>query len=411
VAPHAERTKEEIRLKVHKSDSTNSRRSWNSQIVPAERWLASILDRPLAAGALCALILCSFAIAGLWPFRQIHNQVTWLGKQPGVHYGGHGIMLSAGALPAAGSGACSIEIWVRPAGGEDFSTLLAFHGPSGNTGWWLSRSITDLRLEREAGGWKPIRYYVPEVLKDGRLVFLTVVSSERGTAVYLDGTLVRSIAPLRAAAGDCSGRFGVGHPATGDSSWQGDILGLAIYQQELTPSQVQMNYQSWRAVGGPDERRSGRPDALYLFNERAGSVVRDQGAAGLNLTIPNLYQNVQPTWLQSPQRAFEWHGGYVEDIVINIGGFVPFGFALSALLASTGRVRSAGRWAILGGFCVSLAIEVLQGYLPTRNSDLTDVLTNTLGACLGAVAYTLWQRRLTRSGEAAVAAGGTAGGR
>jgi hypothetical protein len=41
--------------------------------------------------------------------------------------------------------------------------------------------------------------------------------------------------------------------------------------------------------------------------------------------------------LESLWNAFHPTWGYVEDIAINIGGFIPFGFALRALLPATAR--------------------------------------------------------------------------
>jgi len=288
-------------------------------------------------------------------------------------------------------------MWVRPAGGENSSTLLAFYGPNGATGVTLQRSLTDLRLDRETGA-RPVKSYVNDVLYDGKLVFITIVIGARGTTVYQEGALARRLSQPRATPGDCSGSFGLGHPASGHTSWQGEIHGLAIYRRELTPEEVQENYRSWQAVGHPGERTSGKPEALYLFAEKGGSVVRDSGSSGVSLMIPAQYRNIQRTWLQSPCGAFELHWGYVQDILVNVVGFVPFGFALSLFLVSASRVRRVGAWAIFGGLCVSLVIETLQVYLPTRNSDLTDVLTNTLGASLGAAIYALWRRRILQVG-------------
>lgn len=298
-------------------------------------------------------------------------------------------------------------MWLRPAGGEDSSTLLSFYGPRGGTGVSLQRSLTDLRLDRETDGGRPIKSYVNDVLHGRKLIFLTVVSSSSGTLVYLDGMPLRKLSQPRAAPGDCSGSFGVGHPAKGHTSWQGDILGLAIYQHELTSGQVLTSYQSWRKVGHPDEHGTGKPEALYLFDEKAGSVVRDHGVSGVSLTIPDRYRDIRRTWLESPFRAFEAEQGYIKDILINIGGFAPFGFALSAFLASMGRIRRVSVWTVVGGLLVSLTIETLQAYLPTRNSDITDVLTNTLGTCSGAAIYSVWQRRLACEEAKCRAHGGT----
>ncbi|MGJ5813852.1 VanZ family protein [Paludibaculum fermentans] len=367
---------------------------WRIPVTPLELWLAAMLRRPAFATALCIAILVGFAIAGLWPFRPIHNDIAWLPDGPGIQFGRHGVLVGSAALPAYESGSCSIELWVRPTGGEEVATLLSFYDSGRGRDLALYRSISDLRLDRETAGGRPDQAYVNDVFSDGKPVFLTVVTSARGTAVYLDGVLARKLSSPRAIRGDCSGRLAVGQPAKGHTNWQGDIRGLAIYRRELAPEAVLMSFQAWRSGGRPGKIDGGKPDILYLFDEKRGSTVRDHGALGVNLNIPDTYRTIHRTWLESPHTAFEIHYGYFEDIVINIAGFAPFGFALSALLAAFGQVRRVWAWAVAGGFLVSMTIELLQGYLPTRNSDLTDVLTNTLGTCIGATIYMIWMKRI-----------------
>lgn len=376
---------------------TDAKRPGRSPASRAEFVIMQLLSRPWVAGGLCFGILCCFAVAGLWPFRQIPNQVTWIEGRPGIQFGKYGIALSAGALPNDGSGACTIEMWVEPAGDEKSGTLLDFFGPGTGDGFALQRSLSDLRLDRKVEGGRPIRHYIPEVLQNGRPVFITATIGSSGTVVYLNGMRARELPRFRAAPRDCLGNLAVGHAARGHTNWDGEIRGLAIYKHELTPDQVVANYRSWTTNGRPETREGAFPTVLYLFNEGTGRAVRDHGLAGLELMIPEKYQDLDRVWLESPHMGFQPTAGYVEDVLINISGFIPFGFMFSAFLVSLGGFRKAALWAIVAGFAVSMTIESLQAYLPTRDSDLTDVVFNTLGASAGAWLYMIWSARLAKS--------------
>jgi glycopeptide antibiotics resistance protein len=63
------------------------------------------------------------------------------------------------------------------------------------------------------------------------------------------------------------------------------------------------------------------------------------------------------------------------------------GFLLCAYFTSVRQVKH-GVWAVIVlSAIVSFTIEVLQAYLPTRDSGPTDVITNSLGTAVGAGLY------------------------
>ena len=343
-----------------------------------------------SAGIFCALALCSILIAGLWPFGHPRNDVTWLANQNGVRLGKRATILSSRPLPDGNVGLCTLEMWLRPRVSRGSGTLLAFYGPSGTVGLSLHQSLTDLRLDRVLGRGRTAKIYVDNAFHAERLVFLTVVSQQSGTAAYLDGAPVRQVSGFSSSLHDCTGNFVVGDSPKTNNTWEGDLSGLAIYRHAFTPEQAMLNYWSWRNTGQPADNVSGKPVALYLFDENGGKRIRDHGFSGVRLSIPERYMIAQPTVLESPWRAFEPTWDYVQDIGINIGGFVPFGFTLSAFLLSNGQVRRVGALSVLFGFFVSLTIEALQAYLPTRDSDLTDVVTNTFGTWLGVMLHRAW---------------------
>lgn len=77
------------------------------------------------------------------------------------------------------------------------------------------------------------------------------------------------------------------------------------------------------------------------------------------------------------------------DVFGNIAVFVPLGAALGIATAPLGpRRRFKARWwlRILGvGLLLSLGIELFQLAIPSRATDVDDVILNTLGAVLGAI--------------------------
>jgi glycopeptide antibiotics resistance protein len=77
---------------------------------------------------------------------------------------------------------------------------------------------------------------------------------------------------------------------------------------------------------------------------------------------------------------------YLSAVMKNIVGFVPLGFCFYPFLWLR-QGRGTMLLTIVAGTVVSLTIEILQAFLPTRDSGMTDVFTNTMGTWIGALLY------------------------
>jgi glycopeptide antibiotics resistance protein len=72
------------------------------------------------------------------------------------------------------------------------------------------------------------------------------------------------------------------------------------------------------------------------------------------------------------------------DFFLNVLLFVPFGFGLTAQMCKRGGSRWASFLAALGfGAIASYTVEVLQFYVPARDSGWADVISNATGSVVG----------------------------
>jgi hypothetical protein len=342
---------------------------------------------------LCAFVLIIILTAGLWPFHAPQNQVSWLSNSNGLQFGEYGVVLSPGVSAFAGSKdavSCSLEIWLQPDHSDTGGTILAFYKPEDHiVGFSMHQSIDDLLLRRVTVSHEhpaKTKLYVEHVFRDNKQLFVTVTSTAQGTAVYLNGALVRTAPRFTLSSEDLTGQLIVGNYALAEDSWQGQIKGLAIYNRALTEAQVLQHYTAWTTNQNPEIKREG-PSTLYLFDEARGAVVRNQMNSETDLHIPERFLVLHAPFLKPPWSEYQPGWEYWKNVLINIAGFVPLGLFVCAYFASVRRVNRAILATIVFGGIVSLIIEVLQAFLPTRNSGMTDLITNTLGTAIGARLY------------------------
>jgi len=344
---------------------------------------------------LCLAVLCITLSLGLWPFHAPHNQVTWLAKRNGLHFGRDSSVFSSRPFsPSAAnttSGA-SIEIWLHPRLIWDSGTFLSFYRPADRSVLSFRQFQTDLELKLQTNddARHARKIHVDDVFRRGQSPFLTITSGTQGTFVYLDGTVaLTSPQPLFSAA-DLQARMIVCDAPRQPDSWRGELFGLALYRTQLTANEVQQHYAAWTHFGRPQPAGSERNFALYLFSEHSGRIAQDRANSGVDLYIPETYQVLDKIAMQPFWTEFEMTRSYWGAALKNIVGFVPFGFSFYAWLATFLSSRRASWVTVLLGTAVSLTIEVLQAFLPTRDSGTTDIFTNTLGTWLGLVSYRLF---------------------
>lgn len=272
----------------------------------------------------------------------------------------------------------------------DTSTILAFSTVENPLQFTLHQYRSDLVLKRQVHRSKTITTIarVEQIFDSAKPIFIAITSSPKKMAIYVDGR-VRKSAPGFGPDASFSGRLVIGTSPVKTDGWLGKLTRIAVYDRELTEEQVLEDFYCSSTCVAPGAQKTSGLAALYLFQERAGNIVHNVAGARCDLQIPTRFELIReplfkPFWREA---SFTWD--YVRDILVNIVGFIPLGFCIYATFALSRANKSPLAATVLFGLAVSLTIELLQAYLPTRNSGTTDLFTNTLGTFLGAALHRL----------------------
>jgi VanZ family protein len=351
-------------------------------------------------------------MAGLWPFAfQPPNRVGWLVGRAGLSFQPEGIAYdpepadgSVGSLPDRPA-AFTVELWLEPG---QVPGNNVFHIMTIDDGWFPSGIVlcqwkTELllRIRDPVSGWKFREVGLRGALLQQTPGFITVTVDPSGTTFYLNGTRLSHFPAFAPPGSRLNGRLILGNAATGKHPWTGNFLGLAVFNRALDASEVSRHYELWTSHQAKHLAAESNLAALYLFDEGGGQWAKDSSANRHRLLIPARYQVLRKRVLELPWGPAAIQMSDLDDIAVNILGFMPFGFIVyryRRLAKPDGRVWNVV-WAVCIGAAISLAIELIQIWLPNRTSSATDLFCNTLGTFLGVLLARKMQSKATSAGN------------
>lgn len=350
---------------------------------------------------LLVLVLLATLAAGLDPRDyRFRNEVVWSQDPPGLRFGKYGRIHSVDWIPPSSveslnRSGFSVEIVsaATPNVPRSFGEIASFHSGSDRNqlifGQWHEALIAMngddySHRRREPRAIAHRSKYPPG------LVLWSITTGPQGTRAYLNGSLVDTQSKLRLQipSEPHPTRLVLGNSARANGSWPGTVQGFALHPGVLSRSQVSNHFQHWKSKGSLAGTTNTTPVLLYLFNEQSGLQIRDHGTAGIPLTIPSRLESLEPRVLSSMPGAKDLNRGLVQDILLNIFGFCPFGFALARYVVQR-LPHSVPRiiLVVLASALVSFLIELAQAWMPSRDSSFLDLLLNILGGFLGVLGH------------------------
>jgi hypothetical protein len=354
------------------------------------------MNRPekvrMAIYGLFSLVLLVTLYFGLRPkgFR-FYNQVQWLREQNGISFSNIGMAYSKGTCSDIGiTNSISIAVALKPYQiGRRLSKIISIIDENGHD----LLAIEQWEDTLMATAWNKAGIRIGKIGLEGDLsiksplfAVITINSFEMKLFVSNSyGSYERR--KIQLPPGFFSNtKMVVGLGANARNPWRGEMYGLALFNRDLSSQEANSFELSWRKTGSFGAVSNGKPAALFLFDGRAGTTVADQSGHGWILHIPRYPKFFRYEILSTMLYRSGSGQSVFSDVLINFFGFMPFGGCLCLVFLSLPNpIKKPVVFTLLTAFFVSLGIELAQASIPTRSSQLTDVILNAAGACFAAI--------------------------
>ncbi|MFW2366016.1 MAG: VanZ family protein [Desulforhopalus sp.] len=226
-----------------------------------------------------------------------------------------------------------------------------------------------------------------DVLTVDELSLITIAVSNGGSRLLVNGSIASENTNWKFTIPDSGGklRLVLGNSVYGKHGWEGQIHGLAIYKRGFSSAEAGYYFAHWlNGKGFPSESDTDLL-LLFTFREGGGGLIFDQSSNSQSMHLPATPIQFEKNFLQPPHYSFTLNRGFFIDTIINLFGFIPFGAVLYCWLLNWQWLQLKSRvfTVVLFSFCLSLSIEIFQGWLPDRSSSLLDLSLNTAGGWIG----------------------------
>jgi VanZ family protein len=348
--------------------------------------------------------------ACLWPYNFVEtNRISLLPGGKGMRFEAPavpdksnpgGILFTPGGLicrmnPGCEQGAVSIAIRLKAATETSgcIKRIFDLRGADGSEafylGQWKSSLIVRSFASRPPGGKPYEEIGAAGALTAGKESLVAVSSNNEGTAIYLDGRLAKQfpgVRLLRAGETPAGYRLHLGNSPDISCPWAGEIYELAIYGRVLVPGGAIEN-------GGIEvfcnDSAAEKALACYRFEGIDAERIVDLSGNRNDLIAARRLYFEKPVLHLTHLSEFN-----NRDFWLNVVGFIPMGFIYffrQFKFCKKSFWPSAAQGVLIGSV-LSLAVELAQAWLPTRDSSMADLIANAAGALTGAAGGLLWVR-------------------